>query len=148
MLLVNMQILKFRLKRIWRKRLNNLICYISSCLWAFLANRCSTFVLHFKKVGKWDIEISGFTILVTLLNPINPRREGRSFLPPANLNLNYFWTACDMNLTLTRDYFNEKKLKYIKFSESNIFLYHGYCQKIEVRICRNSFSHRNKCAHV
>ena len=47
MSLVNIWILKFTLKRIWRKRLNsgrgNLFCLMSSCIWVFWANRCSTF---------------------------------------------------------------------------------------------------------
>ena len=30
------------------------------------------------------------------------------------------------------------------FSGGNIFLYRGYCQQIEVQICKNSFSSRNK----
>ena len=45
-----------------------------------------------------------------------------------------------MHIAFTRDYFDEKKIeKNIKFSGGNIFLYRGYCQKIGVRICRNSF---------
>ena len=38
-------------------------------------------------------------LLENVLNPIRPGR-GNSFLPAANLNLNYFWTTCDMNLKL------------------------------------------------
>ena len=53
-------------------------------------------------------------------------------------------------LTFTRDYFAGKKKiqKNIKLSGGNIFLYRGYCQKIGVRICRNSFSCRIKYLHV
>ena len=52
-------------------------------------------------------------------------------------------------LTFTRDYFVEiKNWKNIKFSGDKKFLYREYCQKIGVRICRNSFSRRNKYVHA
>ena len=38
--------------------------------------------------------------------------------------------------------------KNIKFSGGNIFPHQWYCQKIGVRICRNSFSRRNKYVHT
>ena len=84
------------------------------------------------------------------LNPIKP---GGSFLPAASSYLNYFWTTCETNLNIY-DFLLEiillkKELKKnIKFSGGNIFLYRGYCQKIGVRIFRNSFSRRNKYVHV
>ena len=53
------------------------------------------------------------------------------------------------DFSYTRDYFAEKNnFKKLKFSWGNIFLYRGYCQKIGVPICRNSFSRRNKYLHV
>ena len=82
------------------------------------------------------------------------------FLPAANLNLNYFWTAWGMNLTfygfsqllLEIILLEEKKKKkienFLKFSGGNIFPYRGCSQKIGVGICRNSFSCRNKYLHV
>ena len=80
----------------------------------------------------------------------------KSILPATNLNLNYFWTACSMNLKLY-DFswllqeiilFGKKIQKNIKLSRGNIFLYRVYCQKIGVRICKNSFSCRIKYLHV
>ena len=50
---------------------------------------------------------------------------------------------------MTRDYFAERKSKKkIKFPGGNIFLYGVKKKKIVVRICRNSFSRRNKYLHV
>ena len=58
-------------------------------------------------------------------------RGGESFLQAANLNLNYFWTTSDINLEhndfskfLLEIILLKKKLKKIKFSGGNIFLYH------------------------
>ena len=43
----------------------------------------------------------------------------------------------------------EKKIqKNIKFSGGNMFLHRGYCQKIRVRVCKNSFSCRIKYLYV
>ena len=68
------------------------------------------------------------------------------------LFLNGLWyepETLGLFLTFTRDYFAEKKIqKNIKFSAGNILLYRRYCQKIGVRICRNSFSSRIKYLHV
>ena len=56
-----------------------------------------------------------------------------------------FW----LFLTFTKDYFDGKKFQKItKLPGGNMFLYHGYFQKIEVRMCRNSFSCKIKYLHV
>ena len=68
------------------------------------------------------------------------------------LFLNGLWYELEtlwLFLTFTRDCFAGKKIqKNFKLSGGNIFLYRGYCQKIGVRICRNSFSCRIKYLHV
>ena len=109
-----------------------------------------------------DLWKTGSETSVGLFNPIKPgKRVGKegevvgSLLPAANLTLNYFWTTCGMNLklflTFTGDYFAERKIEkkiIIIIFKDNIFFYWGYCQKIVVRICRNSFSRRKKYVHV
>ena len=98
----------------------------------------------------------------TSVRPFNPIKPGKgvgkgggvvgSLFPAANLTLNYFWTTRGMNLKLflnfTGDYFAERKIEKKKKFKGNIFFYRGYCQKIVVRICRNSFSRRKKYVHV
>ena len=61
----------------------------------------------------------------------NPLKPGESFLPEANLNLNYFWTTrwyepgtLWLFVTFIKDYFAEKNLKQHWFSGGNIFSYH------------------------
>ena len=89
------------------------------------------------------IIIKCFSTALTLLSLGGGRGGGRreSFSPAANLNLNYFCTACGINL---RFY----DFSYLLLEGVNIFLYRRYCQKIGVRICRNSFSHKIKYLHV
>ena len=89
-----------------------------------------------------------FNIDINLIKPggiISARSKFKLFLNGLWYEPETLW----LFLTFTRDYFTEKKIeKNIKFSGGNIFLYRGYCQKIEVRICRNSFSCRIKYLHV
>ena len=82
-------------------------------------------------------------------NPIKPGRGGVIFAR-SKLKLKLFLNdTLWLFLTFTRDYFCWKKnWQNIKFSGGNIFLYRAYCQKIGGRICRNSFSRRNKYVHV
>ena len=101
------------------KKKNNFVNTVMTCRW-----------YSFFSLYEWHLEVPGI-FFCPLFNP------SYSFLPAANLNLNYFWTACGMNLKLY-DFslllleiilLEKKNQKIIKISESNIFLYRGYCQK-------------------
>ena len=66
------------------------------------------------------------------------------------LSLNDLWYEPEtlwLFLTFTRDYFAEKKSNF-KFSGVTYFFAGGIDKKIGVRVCRNSFSPRNKYVYV